>query len=60
MAELTRGIAKNLENISKLKYIMSLDDNIKDVETISLIKRLEILKKDLFSLQKRSSRRGNR
>jgi hypothetical protein len=54
MAELTNGIVKNLENISKLKYVMSLNDNIKDIFDVIERCRPNIANQEIRDIEKKS------
>lgn len=48
------NLMKHLENISKLKYIMSLDDNIKDIFDIIERCRNNISYQEIRDIEKRS------
>lgn len=50
----TEAIAKSFENISKLKYVMSLDDNIKDIFDIIERCRININNQEVRDIEKRS------
>ncbi len=54
MMKEAKGIVKNLENISKLKYVMSLDDDIKDVFDIIDRCRAYLSDKEIREVEKRS------
>lgn len=52
--ENTMNLMEHLENISKLKYIMSLDDNIKDIFDIIERCRNNISDQEIRDIEKRS------
>ena len=53
MMEEAKGIVKNLENISKLNYVMSLDGKIKDTFDIIQRCRKGISNKEIREAEKR-------